>query len=77
MELVRYRYAILKHIPPRSEAEGCGICAQNSLERWTFKIGSQNSRGASLHNVKNTLSKDVTRTKKFLMIDFFPILRIL
>ena len=25
----------------------------------------KNSRGASLHDVKNTLSKDVTRTKKF------------
>ena len=23
--------AILKHIPPRSEAEGCGICAQNCV----------------------------------------------
>ena len=82
----RYRYAILKHIPPRSEAEGCGICAQNCVtiaEKYrTKKKGgrylppkSQNSRGASLRNVKNTLSKDVTRTKKFLMIDFFPILR--
>ena len=25
----------------------------------------ENSRGASLHNVENTLSKDVTRTKNF------------
>ena len=53
----RYRYAILKHIPPRSEAEGCGICAQNcvtiadkikknSLERWTlFTAKSQKFPG--------------------------------